>query len=147
METKIRFELQQDKNGYPPDRWESIWANEVQPGLYSIDNIPFFVRGISSEDLVEAKDEGEGLVFCKLVRPSGNSVLRLYLSDASQAQNVRAEFKALGCESELSHLPRLVSLEVPGNKPFGPVADLVSAGQEAGRWDYEEGVLRHSLEP
>ena len=61
MEIKIRFELQQGENGYPPDRWETVWANEVQPGVYAIDNIPFFVRGISSEDVVEAKDDGGGL--------------------------------------------------------------------------------------
>jgi hypothetical protein len=133
LETKISVELPQDENGYPPDRWESVWANEVQPGVYAIDNVPFFIRGISSGDLVEAKDEGEGLVFCKLVRASGNSVVRLYISDASQVQNVRAEFMALGCESELSHLPKLISLEVPEDVPFGPVAELVSAGQELGR--------------
>lgn len=122
-----------------------MWADEVQPGVYSIDNIPFFIKGISSGDLVEANDDGEGLVFCKLVRPSGNSVIRLYVAKVSHVQNVRAEFKALGCESELSHIPKLIAIEVPENVPFGPVADLVVGGQEAGRWDYEEGVLRHSL--
>jgi hypothetical protein len=73
-------------------------------------------------------------------------VIRLYVTDLSQVQKVRDEFRALGCESELSHLPKLIAVEVPGKVSFGPVAELLREGQDAGRWDYEEGVLRHSLE-
>ena len=28
---KILFELQQDEDGYPPDKWESLWAYETAP--------------------------------------------------------------------------------------------------------------------
>ena len=74
-------------------------------------------------------------------------MIRLYVSNVSEVQKARDEFRALGCESELSHIPKLIAIEVPSNVSFAPVADLITEGQDTGRWDYEEGVLRHSLEP
>jgi len=82
---KISFELEQDADGYPPDKWESLWASEADGGLYTVDNIPFYVKGISSGDKVSATADGDQLVFQKLVEPSSNSVFRLYLSDASRS--------------------------------------------------------------
>lgn len=67
---KVVFRLEQDEDGYPPDNWESLWAGEVEPGLYSIDNIPIFVKGISNGDVVAAEQEDGELRFKRLVRPS-----------------------------------------------------------------------------
>jgi len=142
---KISFELEQDENGYPPDRWENLWAYETEQGLYSVDNIPFYVKGISSGDVVSAESDGEQLIFKKLVRPSPNSVVRLYVSDAGAVQAARDSFRALGCESELSNLPKLVAVEIPGNVSFDPVGNLLAEGAASGRWEYQEGVLRHQL--
>jgi hypothetical protein len=142
---KISFELEQDADGYPPDKWESLWASEAEGGLYSVDNIPFYVKGISSGDKVSARADGDQLVFQKLVEPSSNSVFRLYLSNASTMQAVRDQFRGLGVETELSNLPKLVALEVPGTVNFGPVANLLGEGAASGRWEYEEGVLRHEV--
>jgi hypothetical protein len=142
---KIAFELEQDENGYPPDRWETLWAYETESGIYCVDNIPFYVKGISSEDLVSAESDGEQLIFKNLVRPSSNSVVRLYVSDAADVQAARDSFKALGCESELSNLPKLVAVEIPGNVKFEPVGNLLAEGAEIGRWEYQEGVLRHQV--
>ncbi|HEX4748446.1 MAG TPA: DUF4265 domain-containing protein [Bryobacteraceae bacterium] len=142
---KIIFELQQDEDGYPPDKWESLWAFETEPGLYCVDNIPFYVRGISSGDVISAEDKGGQLLFRNLVLPSSNSVFRLYVSDADDVQGVRDEFRALGCETELSNLPKLVAVEIPGKVDFGPVGNLLGQGAGIGRWEYEEGVLRHEI--
>ena len=142
---KISFELEQDADGYPPDRWESLWAFEAERGFYLIDSIPFYVKGISSEDRVSVTSDGNELSFDKLVKPSLNSVFRLYLSDASEMQAVRHQLRELGCESELSHLPKLVTFEIPGRVDFNPVANFLGEGAASGRWEYEEGVLRHKI--
>src|SRR5437763_1836974 len=104
---KVRFELQQDEGGYPPDRWERLWAYEVEPGLYSVDNIPFFVKGVSSDDLISTELRDGELQFKNVVRPSKNSVFRVYVSDVSEVQSAREDFRGLGCESEQSHIPKL----------------------------------------
>jgi len=140
---KIFFELIPDEDEYPPDKWESMWAWELPEGLFCVDNIPFYVKGISSGDVISAKDDGEKLIFENLVRPSLNSVIRVYVSDSEDVQTARDNFRALGCESELSHVPKLFAVEIPGDVNFDPVANLLAEGDEGGRWKYEEGVLRH----
>ena len=142
---KVRFELVQDVHDYPPDRWERLWAYEVEPGLYSVDNIPFFAKGVSSGDVISTEDQDGELQFKSVVRPSKNSVIRVYVSDAADAKPARDAFQALGCESEQSHLPKLFTVEIPGGVSFEPVASLLSEGAESGRWEYEEGVLRHPI--
>jgi len=142
---KIVFRLEQDEDGYPPDNWESMWAYETEPGLYSIDNIPFYVKGISSGDVVEAEQEGPELRFKRLIRPSANSVFRLYFSDVADVQAARERLRQLGCESEQSHIPKLIAVEIPGTVSIEPVAALFDEGAESGRWEYEQGVLRHPI--
>jgi hypothetical protein len=142
---KISFELEPDADGYPPDRWESLWASEEEGGLYRMDNIPFYAKGISSEDVVTALTNEGRLQFERLVRPSGNSVVRLYVSDVSDMQATRDTFRELGCESELHSNPKFVAVEIPKAVTAYPVDELLEAGAKSGRWEYEWGVLRHPI--
>lgn len=143
---KIAFELQQDDEGYPPDKWETLWATPVEEvGLYQIDNIPLYVKGISSEDVVKAEEREGQLQFLNLVRASMNSVYRLYVTDVADVQTVRDSLSALGCKSEGSYVPRLVAMEIPGKADFVAVENLLEKGAASGRWAYEVGVLRHQV--
>jgi hypothetical protein len=142
---KIAFALEQDADGYPPDRWESLWGYETEDGYYCIDNIPFYAKGVSSGDVVAvAPNEGQ-LQFERVIRPSGNSVVRLYVSDVSDMQATRDSFRELGCESELNSNPKFVAVEVPSAVAADPVDVLLETGAKSGRWEYEWGVLRHPI--
>jgi hypothetical protein len=142
---KIVFELEQDADGYPPDRWESLWGYETQDGYYCIDNIPFYAKGVSSGDVVAVVPNEGQLKFERVVRPSGNSVVRLYVSDVSDMQATRDSFRELGCESELHSNPKFIAVEVPSEVPGDPVDKLLEDGAKSGRWEYEWGVLRHPI--
>jgi hypothetical protein len=143
---KIAFELQPDADGYPSDRWETLWASKMpQTDTYRIDNIPFFVKGISSEDIVSAEERDGQLTFVKLIKPSKNSVFRLYVADESKVAEVCDGFKRLGCDSEKSGIPGLIAIEIPGRIPIAPIATLIEEGARSGQWEYEEGVLRHVI--
>ena len=142
---KVLFRLERDENGYPPDEWESLWAYGLGGDLFRIDNIPFFVRGISSEDVVVVERTGDELHFKGLVHPSTNSVFRLYVSDPTQVQSLRDALRNLQVESELSHIPELVAVEVPGTVAIEPVLKLFMSGVNEGRWEIQEGVLRHKV--
>jgi hypothetical protein len=144
-DVKIAFELVQDEDGYPPDRWETMWAEETEPSLYTLDNIPFFARGVSPGDVVRVRKEEGELIFDSVVSPSPSSVFRIFVLNSEGVQAARDDFKELGCESELSHLARLFAVEVPGVVDFDSVAKLLAEGTETGRWEYEEGALRHRL--
>jgi hypothetical protein len=140
---KIGFHLDQDEDGYPPITRENLWAVDLGNGRYRIDNIPFYVRGISDGDVISAKMEEDGrLVFFELVEASFNSTFRLIVSDESETPKVRKMFRELDCPSELvSH--GLISIHIPGSIVMKPIATLIEQGEENGWWGFEEGALRH----
>ena len=142
---KIAFELDQDEDGYPPDTTETLWAVPLdQPGTYRVDNIPFYIKGISSDDVIRAEERDGQLQFWHLVTASGNSVFRLCIFDQSLVQSARDRFRALGCPSEL-YSPRMFAIEVPAAVDFKPIAELMEQGVKDGRWEYEDGVVRHAF--
>lgn len=142
---KIAFELDQDENGYPPDTVETMWAVALeQADHYCLDNIPIFAKGVSSEDVVRAKDDGNRPVFRNLEHSSGNSVIRVFVTDASEARSARDTFRDLGCASEQSYIPKLFALEIPRTVSALPIMALLEEGLRSYRWEYEIGVLRHS---
>jgi len=141
---KITFELKQDEDGYPPDRWERLWAAKLRDGLYRIDNIPFYIKGVSSGDIVSVFVVEEELRFSEMVTPSQNSVIRLFVFEVEDVPSARRAFQDLGCESELSKAPRLFAIEVPEQVDFDLVWNVIEEGVDKGRWDFEIGVLRHN---
>ena len=140
---KIGFYLQQDEDGWPPTTRENLWAVDLGEGRYRIDNIPFYVLGISDGDLVSAVTEEDGrLVFSELVEASLNSTFRLIVSKEEETSEVRKTFRDLGCPSELvSH--GFISLHIPESVMMKPIAALIEQGERDGRWGFEEGALRH----
>jgi len=142
---EILFELEQGEEGCPADKWERLWACKVAPGQYSIDNIPVFVKGISTGDVVSVEQVGTELHFKKLIRRSDNSVFRLFVHDLSDIKATRETFRNMGCEWEQSRFPNLIAIEIPSSIPIDPVVALIQEGVSSGRWECEQGVLRHPV--
>ncbi len=145
---KILFELKKDEQGYPPADIEQLWAEPIGGNLFRIDNVPFFVTGISCEDIVEALPDSQGeLRYKSLVRPSAHSTLRVVLFRespdprplADRVTDLRNQLKGLGCVTELGHLPGLVAVDALSVRPVLP---LLQTGEKADLWEYEEAALR-----
>lgn len=139
---RIVFRLEKDDDDYPPSEFESLWATEEPNGLYQIDNIPFFVCGISPGDLVRTVDDGGNLFFDQLITPSGSSVLRVVVFDVGRVQHLRERLGALGCETEASHIPNLISVEVPGDVNYDEVISFLDGGENRQHWEYETASIR-----
>lgn len=143
---RIVFRLERDENGYPPSDYERLWAVPLNNGNYVIDNIPFFVMGISAEDEVSVEVEGEELFFKELVKSSGVSTFRVIPSDQSMTEKVRADIGTLGGKSEYNQEVGVIAVEVPAASPINPFLDYMLDGQENGILDFEEGALRHEMD-
>jgi hypothetical protein len=138
---KILFELEQDEDGYPPASAETLWATKAGDELFKIDNIPFFVFGIAVDDIVSAAPEEGVFRFKEVAHPSGHSTIRVVVYDPSDVPAVRALFKQLGCSTELSHLPRLLAVDVPPSVSLDTLKEVLDSGRAQGRWGYEEACL------
>lgn len=84
---------------------ETLWAEiiEQEKGLYKIDNIPFYGPKFSCGDIVFAEydEDEERITFRRVVEYSGNSTIQIILLDKkTEVENLRNEFKNIGCESE-----------------------------------------------
>lgn len=141
---KIFFRLEKDEDGYPPDNWETLWAFEIEDGLYTLDSIPFFVRGVSWKDVVSVEREGNELHFTKIVRPSDHSVLRVIVFDESEIEKTRQNLQQIGCDTEQSHIPGLLSIDCPPSVEVNRVLEFLASGEQDGRWEYEEASIRYT---
>ena len=99
---KILFRLTKDEDGYPPIEWETLWAVREGDNLYRIDNIPFYVKGISANDIVTVRKTDGELHFDKLIKQQGHSTVRLLVIDMSDGDEGRIidKVRSLGCEVE-----------------------------------------------
>jgi hypothetical protein len=142
---KIIFPLEQDEDGYPPVGSERLWALDLGEGRYQIDNIPFFARDLALGDVVSAvPEEGaeEGVLrYDQVLQPSGHSTFRILVHDKAQVPEVCRLLEQLGCDTERSHLPRLVAIDIPPRVPLEAVREALAPGVSQERWEYEEACL------
>lgn len=129
------------ENGYPPEEWEKLWTIEVKNGHYKVDNIPFYAKDLSCDDIIEAKLEGEDYIFVRVVSRSENSTIRVIIYDLDDDPHIRKSLCALGCAVEGVGTPGLIAVNVPKNA-LPSVQRFLDEGHENERLDYEEGALR-----
>ena len=141
---KIDFQLTKDEDDYPPVEWESLWAIPVGAGLWEVDNIPFFVYGVSNRDIVAAVAADGRLRFAQVISKGGHTTLRLIFEDLESVARVRADLRRLGCLTEGSHLKRLVSVDVPPNVEFRRVREYLEKEAKESGLEYEDGCLQHA---
>jgi Domain of unknown function (DUF4265) len=146
---KVGFKLDKDEDGYPHADWEWMWASPVSDSTFKIDNTPFFAKGISAGDIVAAEQTSGGLVFRALVQPSGHCTVRVvvFRGDRNEEQvrtlvaELRESLKALGCSTELSHIPNLFSVDIPPNVDYKKISAFLSQKEADRILEYEEACL------
>jgi hypothetical protein len=138
---KINFRLERDDDEYPPQDIESMWAVPIGDDTYRLDNVPFFVRGVSSEDIVRAKTEEGALFFAGLVEARGHSTVRVLVWNHDETQDIRDQLRAMGCSSEGTHVPGLIAVDIPPSVRYADVRTFLTTGEQDGRWEFEEGCI------
>ena len=63
------------------------------------------------------------------------------VAEAADAAEIREQLREIGCSTEGSHIPRLFSVDIPAEVDYTQVRELLQAGAETDRWDYEEAAL------
>ncbi|MFM2591266.1 DUF4265 domain-containing protein [Vibrio sp. TBV020] len=119
---------------------ESLWALPSGKG-FKLDNIPFYVKGVSFGDIVSAERVEGYLCMKELLESSGHSTVRLWFSSEQEVQPVREVLKSMGCSSEVSDQPRLVAVDIPPTVSYENIRSYLDEGESSGKWDYEEACL------
>jgi hypothetical protein len=115
---------------------ETLWATPLGNNLYKLDNSPFFVYGVSWQDVVEAEFSREKsmLVFSKVVEKSGNRTIRIVLeksaNDSQVSKKILDDLIEMGCSYEGAN-QRYISVNIPPSVNLESVSQvLVQSGQQ-----------------
>jgi hypothetical protein len=128
---------------------ETVWAETVGDDRYRLRNTPFYVYGVSENDIVIAKPipDSSVLAFARVSLRGGHSTYRLFLlhPDEERAfRKYRESLERTGCRYERATRSSL-AIDVPPSADIYSVYDLLAEGEKAGVWEFEEGHCGHPL--
>jgi hypothetical protein len=136
---KLLFEVEYDENEVIK---ETVWATNLGKNEYCVDNIPFYIKSVALGDIFSATIKDDFLYGDDLIKPSGNSTIRILFDDVSLVQITRDILeKTYNCTSELSNLANLIAINIPLNEDYGVIKKYLQNGEDSEKWQYEEGCL------
>lgn len=140
---RIVFTLEAD--AWHGSATERLWAEPTDGGFYRLRNTPFFVFGVSAEDVVSAERGERGLSFVEAVDRGGHSTYRIRRypeTDDNTFRKYWMPLQELGCSYEGGPV---LAVDVPPLTDIHEAFGLLEAGQQAGAWDFEEGHCGHAV--
>ncbi|MFC4069759.1 DUF4265 domain-containing protein [Actinoplanes subglobosus] len=143
---KVHFDLPRDGDDWPPVEVESLWADTVRDGVVRLTNVPWFVRGVASGDLIRVEADADGVLWAaEHLEWSGNCTIRVVPFGSGPLHGSRRRvldaFEPFGVTGEDVQQYGLVALEVPPGADLAGVQRVLRAGARDGWWDYDEGCV------
>lgn len=126
-------------------RGETLWAEPVGAGRVRLRNTPFYVPGVSAEDVVFVRREQGRLVYKGVSLRGGHSTYWIVLDGEEQRarfDSCWAALRKVGCTFEGAG-GRTFAVDVPPHADADEIVALLEAGASAGIWWYEEANREH----
>ncbi len=122
---------------------ETMWVVKRHDG-YALDSIPWRFRGLALGDIIAVRQDFDGrLRFSRLVRAGGHCTIWLRFAHAADMADTRQKLEALGCSTEASDTPGLISVDVPPNVvAYARAKTLLDDGATGKTFTYEVACLR-----
>lgn len=129
------------EDGYPPEEWEGLWAIPLGNKTFRLDNIPFYARNISCDDIIEADFVNGEYLFSRIIMESDNSTIRVIIYNLEQEIELRNKLIGLGCSIEGSGTPGFIAVNVTKDS-VAEVINFLEAKHNNEELDFEEGAIR-----
>lgn len=152
---EVWFFIEKDEEGYPRSKdWERLlaWPILERDDYFSIENIPFFVKGISRGDIVraivtndsEVHDE-EFFKFDSVVDRGGHNTYRLLLRNkrSDDPEFTENELLQKGLTVEIED-GEFFAVDVPPWVDQKEIDDYLISESNSGRWGLQDAYL-HSV--
>jgi hypothetical protein len=132
---------------------ETLWASVVTdmglPDAYQLENSPFFYRGVSYQDIVEAKEvDSDGLSFVRILKKGGHSTYQLLVpKHAPRFAEFWQMLEDLGCTYEYGDEGDefIYSVDVPPETNISRVYAVLERGLRDKVWVFQEAHVGHDL--
>jgi hypothetical protein len=127
---------------------ETLWAERIDHRRFRLRNVPFFVFGVSVEDVVLARTSEDGVIEFEAVSiHSGHSTYRIMMSATASLAVVQQKWQGLeqlGCTYEQGP-GSLRAVDVPPRADIHEVYKWLEQGEHEGVWEFEEGHCGHPV--
>ena len=141
----FRLEVEVD---WPPVSVETLWVESLGGEKFRIDNSPFFVKGISVDDIVEGRLEGaddeEMLYFVRKLESSRHSTIQVIVLVDDIVSEIKSDVAAAGCHIEVSPWPSMFSIDIPDRPLVDVIHGLFDERSSLGQLEYEDACLAPS---
>jgi hypothetical protein len=122
------------------DRVETLWATPVSPGLYRLDNSPFWASGVSWNDVVEAQPDPDGMLrMARVAEKSGHRTIRVYFpreqADSSDAKAALQHLNDLGATYEGMN-PTYIAVDIPPGVQLAPITGFLT--EKEIQWEHAD---------
>jgi len=136
--TRLHFRLA-PVDGWPPVGVETLWCRFTDDGMYQIDNVPFFAKGIAVGDVVSASSDESGLLwFGERISSSGHSTTQLIVLENDARQALVDGLLAAGCAVETGPWPSLLAIDFPDPSAWANGHALLNASVARREIEYED---------
>lgn len=121
---------------------ESMWAEGLNRDTFRLDNVPFFIYGISCNDIFDTYLKEDNFFFKSIVKRGGHSTLRIFFfkQNEEEQQIFIQKIHDLGGAVERSS-KTYIAIDIPSGVDISQVIDLCKSGEEKGLWEYEEKFI------
>lgn len=144
MAFNLPLEDDDPEHPWPPYAVETMWVEVLGEDRYRVDNIPFFVKPLAVNDIVQGQRSGSNSAvvwFSDRLEWSGHSTVRvIFFSDEDQILDALVE---MGCSYE--RLRQIVAVDIPAGADVERVHAFLSGKQDSGDLDLEEACLPDSF--
>jgi Domain of unknown function (DUF4265) len=126
---------------------ESLWAERIGPNLYRLRNVPFFLHGVSEQDIVRAEETDGQLLASAIVDRGGHSTYRIFLPEQTSEEQFSRDWvplHELGCTYERASR-RLIAIDLPLHADVYAVYEALELGEKGRLWEFEDRHCGHPL--
>ena len=141
-DSRVKVEFRVDPNEQRGVKTESLWAESVGPRLFRILNSPFFLFGISADDVVEAEETEGALKFRRVASRGGHSTYRIFLQNGRTIkdrafQDYWEPISKLGATFENAD-DHFAAVDIPPGSDVAAIYSLLDRGEQDRIWAFEE---------
>jgi hypothetical protein len=121
---------------------ESAWAIPVGE-YFKLDNILFYAPEYSLNDIVNVENRNGELFVIGLIKESGHSTVRIIFNNEKDVAPTREYLKSIGCDSEISDVKILISVDISSEVNYQNVKEYLEQGEKLFKWSFEEACIAH----
>ncbi len=136
----VHVALEQDDDGYPPFEAEEIDAVMRPDGACVLVGTPVFASGLAVDDIVSVVEVDEDSWWVTdVLLESGHGVVRVAPFGDTTFTVVLSALTRLGCRARQTEYG-LVAADVPPEVDAPALLEVLAAGRDDGRWEFDLGV-------